>query len=401
LSIVVAIALAVVLGAVGLALDGGHLFVTKTELQNAADACALAASQELTGPPGIAPEAFSRAEAAGRALARRHRLGFQTTAVADDQVEVQFGPSLAAGATWLAADEAPGDARFVRCILRREGIAPWFLQVLGVGEQRVRALATATLAPARTNCGIPMAVCARGSANQTPAFGLVNGSWLEGRFGTGGGVTGSFNWIDYTPPAGGASEVGGLLRGAGQCRLDIDAAVGQPGQLGNAGARAWNTRFGLYQGGGDSAQTAPPDFTGHAYTPQSWPAKSSALADFLERRRDNAPYGASVFAGNAASGLTLGNAYDPVTTAAQHREFGADRRLVVVPVVDCGDWAGSQTSTIQSWACVLMLHPVAQVSDAVRMEYLGLAQEPDSPCATSGLPGSVASIGPRVPALVQ
>ena len=46
-ALVVALTLSVLLGAVGLALDSGHLYLTRTELQNSADACALAASYEL------------------------------------------------------------------------------------------------------------------------------------------------------------------------------------------------------------------------------------------------------------------------------------------------------------------------------------------------------------------
>ena len=43
-ALVVGLTLSVLLGAIGLALDSGHLYLTKTELQNGADACALAAS---------------------------------------------------------------------------------------------------------------------------------------------------------------------------------------------------------------------------------------------------------------------------------------------------------------------------------------------------------------------
>ena len=43
-AIIVGLTLAVLVGFAGLAIDGGRLYVNKTELQNAADACALAAS---------------------------------------------------------------------------------------------------------------------------------------------------------------------------------------------------------------------------------------------------------------------------------------------------------------------------------------------------------------------
>lgn len=43
-AVVVGLTIVMLAGMVGLAIDGGHLYLTKTELQNASDACALAAS---------------------------------------------------------------------------------------------------------------------------------------------------------------------------------------------------------------------------------------------------------------------------------------------------------------------------------------------------------------------
>ena len=47
-SVIVALTLAVLIGCVGLALDLGKLYVARSELQNSADACALAAARDLT-----------------------------------------------------------------------------------------------------------------------------------------------------------------------------------------------------------------------------------------------------------------------------------------------------------------------------------------------------------------
>jgi uncharacterized membrane protein len=85
-ALLVGLLLPVLLGAVGLALDSGHLYLTRTELQNAADACALAASYELTGAPAIPGAAFNRAEAAGRTVARQNKVGFQRHGIADAEV---------------------------------------------------------------------------------------------------------------------------------------------------------------------------------------------------------------------------------------------------------------------------------------------------------------------------
>jgi Flp pilus assembly protein TadG len=75
-AIVVGLCMAVLIGFAGLALDGGRLYVNKTELQNAADACALAASYELTGTP-IAGAAYTRAVNAGLKVTTENRVDFQ------------------------------------------------------------------------------------------------------------------------------------------------------------------------------------------------------------------------------------------------------------------------------------------------------------------------------------
>ena len=90
------------------------------------------------------------------------------------------------------------------------------------------------------------------------------------------------------------------------------------------------------------------------------------------------------------------------------RGLAADRRLALVPVADCTALQNSQKAPIQSWACVLMLHPMEKggsksgLKGAIYLEYRGDATDPSTPCATQGIPGSTsAGIGPMVPVLVQ
>jgi len=399
-AIVVGLMLAVLVGFVGLALDGGHLYLTKTELQNGADACALAASYALTGSPTIPASAFPIAEAAGRTIAKQNRVNFQASAIADADVSVSFSSTLSAGGIWVNAGAASPTSKYVRCRITRSGIAPYFMGVMGFGAQTVSSLATATLAPAQTNCGIPLGMCRVGTATatSTPPFGLVPGQWFGGKFKDGGG---NWNWIDFSPPAGGESELAALFTGNGLCSLNVTNPVGQPGNLGNAAARAWNTRFGLYSGS-FGVTNAPPDFSGYAYGPTNWPSGSNALADFITRRSATQPYGSSVANGNAITGLSISNAYNPTTTTAQHTQYGADRRLVVSPIIDCASLtSGTHTTNILGWACVLMLQPVDDPNATIKMEYEGLSSAPGSPCASSGVVGSSTSVGPMVPALVQ
>jgi hypothetical protein len=399
-AIVVGLLIVILVGFVGLALDGGHLYLTKTELQNSADACALAASYDLTGAPTIPAAAFPRAEAAGRLIGKQNKVDFQGSAITDGNISVTFGTTLATGGIWTAAGAASPTSKYVRCTITRNGIAAYFMGVMGFGAQTVSSLATATLAPAQTNCGIPLGMCRVGAATSSsvPPFGLVAGQWFTGRFKDGGG---NWNWIDFSPPSGGESELAGLLTGNGLCSLNVSTPVGQPGNMGNAAAKAWNTRFGLYQGS-FNVTNAPPDFTGYSYTAFNWPTRTNALSDFVPKRGTDTPYGSSVANGNTITGLSISNAYNPTTTVAQHTANGADRRLVVSPIIDCAALSsGSHTTTVLGWGCVLMLQPIDNPNDTLSMEYEGLSSAPGSPCASSGVVGSSTSVGPMVPALTQ
>jgi hypothetical protein len=94
---------------------------------------------------------------------------------------------------------------------------------------------------------------------------------------------------------------------------------------------------------------------------------------------------------------------------------GADRRLNIVPVVDCDDFVSGTTAPVEQWACVLMLHPINNSagggggsggsstgtgSSRMFLEYRGASNDPSSPCASLGLPGT-GTVGPLVPVLVQ
>ena len=414
--ILVGVSLAVLIGFLGIVVDLGRLFVTKTELQSAMDACALAAAAQLR--PGVNPpdlQAVNNAVSAGITAGTRNKVGFQAATAAITGADIYFSDRLSDNSTTFpfgyvsAAAADPTTAKYALCARTEGGIATWFMHVLqgflGIAPatNAVGAWATATTAPAQTNCGIPLAICKAGPA---PSYGLTPGQWVSGRFDAGGGATGSFNWLDFSPPAGGASELGGLLSGQGQCNLNVTTPVGQTGIIGNAAAKAWNSRFGLYQGGGGNPglTTAPPDFTGYSYTPANWPSQANAFPDFQAKRQIFASYGLdvdTVSAGNDITGLSVSNAVNVATHGAsgQHATNGADRRVATAPIVDCAQWATSQTVPILDWACILMLHPISSPGDIVRMEYLGSSNALGSPCTTYGVAGGTA--GPLVPVLVH
>ncbi|WP_164844446.1 Tad domain-containing protein [Azoarcus sp. DN11] len=423
-AIITALALVVLVGFAGLALDGGHLYQTKTELQNAADACALAASYELSGTP-IPADNFTRGENAGKTVGTENRVDFQGGRIKAADITVSFGPSLTG--PWVSALSATGTSKYVQCTVTQSGIAPWFMQVLGFGNQTVNALATATLSPSQNNCAIPMGLCTP-PGSSAPNYGYVKGNWYSMNFkesngGTTANLTGNFRWVDFDPSAstpgcsgGGAQELACLFKGAGQCSLPpngpatcptsgnstpIPGCVGQAGNVDSL-AKAFNSRFGICQGGGctdDDLRNAPPDFSGYGYTSANWALGRNAYAgssggtpNFRSARASHLPVESSMKPSGTGS-----------ATTTQLTSFGADRRLVTIPFLDCSGFASGQHAPIRGYACVLLLHPYDKVSGnvVVDAEYLGASNEPGSPCATSGAVGSAASVGPLVPALVQ
>ena len=184
-AIIVALSLAVLIGFAGLALDLGHLYVDKTELQNAADACALAASRELTCDPSAGPcgAAFLlNSENAGKTVAARHKVNFQGDAIAPAAVDVKFYTDLLPNESYQPRTSADLASKYVMCTITETGIVPWFMQVLGNGNQTVSAQAVATLKPAQANCAIPIGLCKLSTAPESDPFaGLTIGQWVTSK----------------------------------------------------------------------------------------------------------------------------------------------------------------------------------------------------------------------------
>ena len=237
-AILVAVAMIVLLGFIGLAVDGGHLYLTKTELQNSADACALAASSELTT---LTTATYAKAAAAGQTVALRNLVNFQGSTIVASNVNVSFSTDLKPGTTWVTASAAGSAAvrpSFVRCILTRPGIAMFFMPLLGFGSQTVASLATAGLMTSQGSCAMPVGVCINGST--TAPFGLTAKDLLTFNAGTKKwiwiGINGNNNPSDFTSF---------LAGGGGACSVVVGTTTaGQTTSNGAAPVNAWNNHFG-------------------------------------------------------------------------------------------------------------------------------------------------------------
>jgi Flp pilus assembly protein TadG len=404
-AILVAITMFVLLGFAGLVLDLGHLYVNKTELQNAADACALAAANELVcdDSTGACNAAFlQNAEAAGIFVASRNMTDFQGSAVAITADDIRFSKQLA-GPYLTRAEGANTGSKFAKCNTARTGIAPWFMQMLGnATANSVGAAAVATLAPGQTACNSsPIGVCAKDLTGEP--YGYTVGEWITSNFNNGAGgnasLDGNFRWVDFTPNAGGTNEVRDQLLGTSTvCGIAVGDEVREEGVKQGA-KHAYNTRFGIYQNGASAPgpETAPPDKTGFAY-PSSIPAipvGTSAYADYKAKQATGEPFADRPIYAVEGPG---GNVNGDQLTNAEHLMYGSERRVVSVPVVECGKSPASVT--ILGMACVLMLNPMSNgASGNIYIEWRGMADTASSPCRSAGVAGGVD--GPLVPTLVQ
>lgn len=384
LSIFTALAIFVLIGFVGLAIDTARVYTIHDELQSAVDSCALAGALELNG----GTDAATRATAIGRFVAAKNSANLQSAAVAIPESGVTFSSTLR-GNFVPATSISGANASYVRCRAQLTGISAYLMSVLGVGDVDLAASATAAAAPAQTVCSLPMALCAGNKGGTGNVFGYKAGE--KAVLGA-TSSSGFFTWADVinTTPVPGLKPYADALAGGGTCgvRTSTGRCIGiQTGVVASLDD-AWNARFGAYKSNGLNPTDAVPDLTGYGYRDGNNPAKGW-IEDYLSVR----------VPARTANQLNLPG-YTVIPDV--NRTHGAPyRRLSIMPVVECGSNAcGKSSKPISGWACVLML-AVKTSSENAEIEIVARADDPASPCRASGVAGGSGAMGPLVPVIVQ
>lgn len=417
-AIVVGVSLAVLIGFAGLALDLGRLYINKTELQSAADACALAAAPYLDCDPDIAGSCpadksnLEKAKKAGIFAAAQNKRDFQESPASILDGDVRFSTTLAPNSNYVVFGSASSASKYVMCIARSTGIIPWFMGVLGVKDpSNVSALAVGTLGPGQTFCGTaPMGICTKDSS---ASYGYSANEWLSLNVNVDKNdeddvdvdTDSKFRWIDFDPNAHGADEVAKRLAGQDQvCGLKVGSNVKEAGAK-QAVKSAYNTRFGLYKGSGKGNENgynpdnAPPDKTGYAFPTNSKgdPVVNigeDAYGAYRTHQGSFSPFDKDAYGDKSVK--EWGQVTDP-----DAYKTGRNRRLIAVPMIDCPVPGSGNSTPIRDMACVLMLNPMntGAGKQTLYLQYLGLTKNSTEPeCSTVGLPGGG---GPQVPMLVQ
>ena len=246
-----AIGMLSILLAVGLGVDISRFYLAKAELQNAADAAALAGASALNSQPaGIT-------EAATRAVAAMNKYDFNHTGVGIKRTDVLFAADLEG--TYVSEDTAwgsPANIRFVKVTTPQSAIGVSFAQMVLGNSKNISATATAGLSvPLNTFCGfIPLSVI----DYDVP---MVPGETYVIRAGPGTGPSpGNYQILSVAGRGGFDVEIG-IGAGVDACAepgstYEVDT---KPGETAGKVRKGVNCRFDDYGGSQMDPAAEPPD----------------------------------------------------------------------------------------------------------------------------------------------
>jgi len=408
-----ALMLLFLLGFMGVALDFGHLFVVKTELQTAMDSCALAAAQELDN----SSSAITRAQSAGMSAGNLNRVNMQSATWSGHAklvaTEITFKDAA------YAATTTPANARYAQCRHTQPAINVWLLKAMGAfsnnaasypATQTVFASAVATRASAQTTCPIPVALKPK-AGGVAPNYGFQVGEWVT-VYGSRTANSGELGWYNLDGSTNASETTLELSEGA-RCGTRIGDTLGTPGAKTSVDS-VWNYRFGIYKNSDYDPSANHPDYTGYSYTSTNWknavpqntyagtPAAGSdpTAANYLTKAAAFASFDDTGTSLKAGSTIVFGNqnqlnSFKSLATpgvGGQHALYGYSRRLVTVPVIDA-------SLKVIDYVCMFMLHPLSGPNDDGHLEFRGNSANAAVACTTNGLAGGTA--GPLVPVLVR
>ena len=351
--ILVVIGMVAMLGLVGLALDGGHMMLNKTRLQNAVDAAALSAAKELdlAGDTLLARNAAISAFGANGTAAGNSELGKAYDEGVID-LEIQFSATL----NPFVPGTAP--AEYVRVRARNFRLPVWFATVVGTTEKVVAATAVAGPSPTiNTACNIaPMMVC--GDPNAGPPFwGYTPGEPDVLKTSTSGSEVGpgNFQLIRLGDNTGGADIRLALAGNYDGCASKDGTVETEPGNTVGPVVQGINTRFGVYEGPmAGKESTYPPDVITAQPSP---PLSYDSAADTIYQ---------GPLAITAADDLSY--EYEDYGNAIEQKSFDIapptghyQRREVAIPIGDCSTTTnGAGDVPVLGFGCFFLLQEAQQ-----------------------------------------
>lgn len=388
-AVLFAVALVVLLGVTGLAIDGGHGMLNKTRLQNVVDASALSAAKTLDLSGGDVTLATVEAldMFGDNAAESGHREIADSYAAGDLSVNVQFSATLDP----FVPGTAP--AQYVRVIARGLVQPGWFIPVLGVDELTVGATAVAGPSPTLGEvCNVaPLMACGDDSDPTDSFFGyepgdvtvLKTSSGGRGDFAVG---PGNFQLVRLDGASGGADIREALAGSFNACVTPSGGTIPtEPGNTIGPVAQGINTRLGIYSGPVSGKRDIyPPDLVLDQVAPFTYEDGVIYYDGEPDPEPADLPFSYQDYVSNALVPGAWSN-YDP--------DGQAFRRVLRLPVGDCdGTVNGQGDVPMLGVLCFFMLQQVVQKGNEA--EVFGQFMGADGTCPVTGKPGPAPTAGP-------
>ena len=384
--VLVVIALAAILLMGALALDGGHMLLNKTRLQNAVDAAALSGAKTLQVSFGSGNASTLARDAALDTMARN------AAAEGNGELGQAIGTTApgVAGFTMVTLSNSvygpfsfpgPADAKYVRVSVPDYCLTGFFwrfAQAFGVGravncemgEKSVAAIATAGPSPSASPCKIePIMVC--GDPNQNPANG-GSSYWgysygdlevLKSAAGNAPSIgPGNFQLLRLDGSSGANDLRTALAGGIEKCNVVGDEVGTEPGNQVGPVAQGLNTRFGVYNGPGMNATDYPPDWVTEFNDPKMTYNDSTSPGRVEYQGQPVTSSGGNLSAG----GIPLYDLNDWKTDSAACAASGScagayERRMLNIVIGNCDGASGGQVDVpVMDFGCFFLLQTVAQ-----------------------------------------
>jgi Flp pilus assembly protein TadG len=326
--------------ATGLCVDISHFYLVKTELQNAADAAALAGASALDSDDGGITKAVNQA------VEQLNKYEFNKTNITITRASVTFARNL--NGTYVDETAAKSDApniRFVKVSIPAVPVNTTFAAPVLGSSRNIAADATAGMSvPLNTFCDyIPVTAIDANSVYFAP------GNTYTIRRPPGGAVTpGNYQILAVDGPGASDDRIG-LGKGVRNCITAGNYVQTKPGVSSGAVRQGINTRFGDYGGGLDPAEY-PPD----------------------ENVKENITYQQYL---DAQQQLDAGTSPNASTYQAPTRGGGIrNRRVVLIPIIKVSEFDNGRDSVrIDRFAAFFLQTEVDNGNGGdITAEYIGI-----------------------------
>ena len=404
--VVIAMASLLLMGA--LALDGSHMLLNKTRLQNAVDAAALSGAKTLSMVAGTSGSASLTQTAALNTLTlNANAAGNQELATAMAANAAGFAKvELATSVYGPFSFPGPASATFVRVTVTNYPLSSFFwgvFQALDNGNatsKAVAAVATAGPSPTSSPCDLtPLLVCGDPAQNN-PTAGMFWGfrfgdlQVLKTAANNSSAIgPGNFQLLDFG--SGGKTVREGLAGGINQCNVVGSTVQTKPGNTVGPASQGLNTRFNEYKGG-LSAADYPPDLV-ITVNPKSFTYAGSP-APIL--------YNGQTITSSSGNLSTSGGALYDYNNWAQDEAAcvgGAggcqsngvfERRILKIVIGDCsGKNDGASSIPVLGFGCYFVMQPADQQGNSAQIfgQFVSVCEGDNVPG-----PNPAGNVGPQI-----